>query len=702
MLSLGQQFLEWITAHPHWALALLGVVSLVDAIFIIGAFVPASIVLFALGALVALGSLELCPTAAVAAAGAVMGDGLSFWLGRRYGERLFQWKPLAKYPDMVEGGRRFFARHGGKGVMLARFLGPVRAVTPAVAGASGMPAWQFLLADSVAAYLWALVYIVPGVVFGASLGLAAEVAGRLASLLVLSFVVIGMSIWLTRASVRMLQAHAERLLGAMLDWSRRHRTLGRFGATLADQDQPETPALAIVALSLLLGGAVLLLLAKAAGFDAYPPRIDALVYQTLHGLQTPWGSWLALAVAQLGDPTVYGPVAMAVLVALVLRRKHRAAAHWIAALAFGGLISLGLNAMPILPSPLEYVHGLQAGGFVVRDLVMVTVIYGFIPVLLSTQRPQRVRLPAYATSTVLLSMIVLARLYLGVEWCTLAMLSLAVGLLWLAALGLGYRRHAPDRVFGRGFLLPVLAVFVFAAGLRWVGDFDVPTRLMPAAHVQSLPSGQWWSGDGYVLLPAQRLDVRGRPGIPFDLQWAGPLPEIEAALSGDGWLPPAPVNGAGMLRWLTSSTPIDALPVLPQVHAGSHQVLVLRRPIDDTQQWLIRLWPSGWQLDDGEPVWVGTLSRQQARTAYRLLRYPVAVGEGAGSWTPPLPYILRRVVQEAHPLALVAQGPPAAAVPAIEPAREITPPSEHIPGLTTAPYSDAPAPVPVPVPIPPG
>src|SRR5690606_14458528 len=119
-----QQFLDWINAHPNWALALLLAASALDAIFIIGAFVPASIVLFAVGALVALGSLELWEAVLAAAVGAVIGDGISFWLGRRYGESLFANRWLRRYPEAVANSRRFFERYGVQGVMLARFLGP--------------------------------------------------------------------------------------------------------------------------------------------------------------------------------------------------------------------------------------------------------------------------------------------------------------------------------------------------------------------------------------------------------------------------------------------------------------------------------------------------------------------------------------------------------------------------------------------------
>src|SRR3546814_2222049 len=70
--------LAWINAHPNDALWLLFAVTLTDSLFIIGAFIPAALPLFAIGALVALGSLELWPTLLIATAGALLGDCISF------------------------------------------------------------------------------------------------------------------------------------------------------------------------------------------------------------------------------------------------------------------------------------------------------------------------------------------------------------------------------------------------------------------------------------------------------------------------------------------------------------------------------------------------------------------------------------------------------------------------------------------------
>lgn len=615
-----QQFLDWISAHPNWALLILGLASLLDAIFIVGAFVPASIVLFAVGALVALGSLGLWEAVVVAAIGAVIGDGLSFWLGRRYGDDLFANKFFRRYPDAIANSRRFFDRYGVQGVMLARFLGPMRALTPALAGASGQRAWVFLTADGIAALAWAFAYIMPGVVFGASLGLAAEVAGRLATLLLALVATLWLIVWLVKLLVRKLQPRTEAWIGHILDWSRRHRRLGKFGAALTDSSQPETPALALLAALLLTLSGIWLYLVAGPGLHPYPSAIDATVLQTMRDLHTPWGMSLAHGLLQFGEWTVYGPVALVTFAMLVLLRKRRAAAHWLAALGFGAVLSLGLYAIPTLPPPYRFFDLVRPHGFSARDLILASVTYAFLPVLLSTGRPPWVRTLFYGTSSAILVLVALAQVYLGAQWFTTALFMLVVAAVWAALLGLGYRRHEAELLPARRVLLPILAVFAIALSIQ-LQTLHTEQPQPPPGYA-TIDARDWRQGL-WRALPMQRQDVSGRPKQPLQLQWAGSLAEIDSELRAAGWQDSASLSGGNILRWLSSDTEVSQLPVLPQVHAARHPTLMLRLPLDDERQYLIRLWPSGYRLDDQQPIWVGSVSAQRARSFYRVLRYPV-------------------------------------------------------------------------------
>ncbi len=185
MTELLQQLLDWIALHPLWAGIVIFIVAMVESLAVIGMLVPGAAMMIGFGALISTGTLEFWPTCGWAVAGAIAGDGLSFMLGHHYQNRLPQLWPFRKYPHSLEKGVRFFQHYGGKSVVIGRFVGPTRAIIPMVAGMMGMPASRFFIANVLSALAWAPLYLLPGMVLGASLSLASEVVARLLILVLL-------------------------------------------------------------------------------------------------------------------------------------------------------------------------------------------------------------------------------------------------------------------------------------------------------------------------------------------------------------------------------------------------------------------------------------------------------------------------------------------------------------------------------------
>lgn len=113
-LATLKPMIDWISANPTWAGLAVFVISLSESLAIVGLFIPGVAVMFGIGALIATGALDLWATLAWAVAGAIVGDGLSYWLGYHYKDALRERWPFRRYPALLARGERFFQRHGGK------------------------------------------------------------------------------------------------------------------------------------------------------------------------------------------------------------------------------------------------------------------------------------------------------------------------------------------------------------------------------------------------------------------------------------------------------------------------------------------------------------------------------------------------------------------------------------------------------------
>lgn len=155
-----------VAAHPKIAYAAVFLFALSESLPVAGALFPGTALIIALSALVPGGTLDLWPLLAAAIAGAICGDGFSFWLGRRYGRGILSRWPMRKHPDLAARSESFFARHGRSSVVIARFTPGVRAVVPLLAGVLRMEPLRFYAANIGSAFLWAPLHILPGAMAG--------------------------------------------------------------------------------------------------------------------------------------------------------------------------------------------------------------------------------------------------------------------------------------------------------------------------------------------------------------------------------------------------------------------------------------------------------------------------------------------------------------------------------------------------------
>lgn len=157
------QFLSANHAAVSWVAALL---ALAETTAFVSVLVPSTALLVAAGAAVATGFLPFVPLWAGAAAGALIGSTFSWWLGRRYGERILRLKLLRDNPALVTRTEALFARWGMLAVPAGHFIGPLRPVVFLLAGMSGMSFRRFQAVNVPGAMAWAFVVPATGIMGG--------------------------------------------------------------------------------------------------------------------------------------------------------------------------------------------------------------------------------------------------------------------------------------------------------------------------------------------------------------------------------------------------------------------------------------------------------------------------------------------------------------------------------------------------------
>jgi membrane protein DedA with SNARE-associated domain/membrane-associated phospholipid phosphatase len=625
--------LDWIAQHPHWSLVAIFVIALTESLAVVGLIVPGAVLMVSAGALIGMGVIGFWPMLLAAIAGAFVGDGISFWIGHHFQQELRRIWPFSRYPRWLDRGERYFHRHGGKSVLFGRFVGPVRPFVPVVAGMLGMRPGLFYGINLLSAVLWAPSYLLPGMAFGASLALAGEVAARLAVMLLLLGSMVWFVLWFMHRLYLALSPRAGRLAEGMLDWGGRHPRLNQIIRGLLDPAQPEFKTLLILA-GLLIGTTFLFFgLLEDVVSNEPLVRVDQGVYQLFLNLRTPWGDRIMVFATELGDGVVIGLVAVGVLAWLLWQRNWRVAGYWTAAIVFGQCLAFLIKVSLQRPRPLpDFYDGLSSYAFPSGHATMSTVAYGFLAVLVARQLSLPRRWVAYATAAILICLIALSRLYLGAHWLSDVLGGLSLGLAWVSLLGIAYYRHMPAQPLPGS--LPGIAIIVLAVAGGWhiTSHFSADLeRYAPRPVVLQQDANSWWQDD-WRGLPAYRRDLEGEYEQPLNLQWSGDLDALGEQLRAAGWRDPVALKASTALRWLQPKPALADLPILPQVHNGRHEALLMvgppaqqRAAIAENQQLLLRLWNSGIVLEPGDdPLWIGNVTLQQQQQ-FLLLRLPVTL-----------------------------------------------------------------------------
>jgi membrane protein DedA with SNARE-associated domain len=141
---------------------IVGALAFCESLAFLSLLIPATVLLIGIGALIGAADIAFAPIWLGAATGAILGDWVSYTIGRYFQNSARSLWPLRNSPTLVDRAEIFFKTHGAWGVFAGRFFGPLRAFVPLVAGIFAMPFLLFQCVNVASAFVWSFLMLAPG------------------------------------------------------------------------------------------------------------------------------------------------------------------------------------------------------------------------------------------------------------------------------------------------------------------------------------------------------------------------------------------------------------------------------------------------------------------------------------------------------------------------------------------------------------
>jgi len=613
--QLLENILAYFQAHPYMGEFFAFIIAFAESLPLIGTIVPGSITMTAMGTLIGTGVIPGFATLGWASLGAFCGDCIGYASGSFFQDSIRDIWPFSKYPKWLIASEDFFAKHGGKSIIIGRFFGPARSSVPLVAGLLDLGWLRFLAAAIPSAILWAIAYMLPGILLGA-------VALQLPPAKTTEFILIGLVVilmtwffaWLVQRFFRELAKLINNTIDTSWDWLNEHHSSKFIIKIITNRKNPDDHyqlTLSLIAfISLLLFIFIFLNVACKTSIIA----INQPLLTFAQSLRTNTLNNFFILVTFLAQPKIIFISTILIAAGLYWRKQERACMHILALLAATGITAGAFKLLfrSARPTGLFYIS--HSSSFPSGHTILAFVIYGFTGYLTARLVKENLRWIPYTISILIILLVGLSRLYLGVHWFWDVIGSFMLGLTLLLSTIVSYRRYPPKKIkncplniwlgiVAVAFLLPYSAYTAFKFNAKRL-------RYMPYTPVVSVSSKSWWQTP-LKFVPLYRNNRFGHAVQPFNIQWVGKLSTIRKLLLNHGWkLYQYPHDVKTTLQRFTSYRPEFHMPLLPWLHHNKPPVLTLIKQLPDSKTIVeLRIWRSHVSFTDSKlPLWLAAVN----------------------------------------------------------------------------------------------
>jgi len=615
MLLSAQHFItSYFHTHPYASIVITLLIALIESLPVLGTIVPGSVMMTAIGALIGSGLVAGVPTIIAATLGAFIGDCIGFALGVRYKNNYRNMWPFKKYPVWMDKSEAFFAKHGGKSIIVGRFIGPARSTVPMVAGLLKVSWPRFVMAAVPSAFMWALAYMLPGILLGAfALEIPVKQMPQFIIYGIILIALIWFIIWLCQRSFSFLSSCVCSFMDRRWQSIQIRNNSYSISSFIANKNNPSDSKQALLLVLSLFLFFIFILLLILVMTKSFIINLNNPIYYLLQSLRTQPVDKFFIGLTSLCNTDTVIVSSLFIMIGLFIMRQFRLLGFFFISMAMAAVLGNGVKMLFFSLRPevvLPYIH---ESSFPSGHALISVTFYGSIAYI-STQLFTNVsRRFIYGLVSVIVFIIILSRLYLGAHWLTDVIAGVILGVAVVLFCVMLYRRNAKLILSSHDIKYWIITIvfsllFVPAGYISW--RYNATTALYsPTIKQETLSSSSWWQ-QPLSGLPIARMNRFGRLVQPFNIQISASLSNINQVLVSNGWKVISTADNTD-----TASDPdlplhMQHKRIFPLLYKDHPPVLTAIKQAGNGSGFIeINLWNSFVSLTDpAGPLWLGSIS----------------------------------------------------------------------------------------------
>ncbi len=602
---------RYLQIHTHMGFIFAFVLAFAESLPIIGTIIPGSVVMTVIGILVGRGIIPMVPTLILASLGAFIGDIIGFGCGKYFKESILNVWPFKKYPHWIDKGETFFEKHGGKSIIIGRFVGPARSSVPLIAGLLNLNWLRFIVAAIPSAILWAALYLLPGVFIGAiSLELPKGSATKFTFIGLAIIVAIWFVIWAIQRFFTYLTLKINTLIDRLWCWMNKHHSSKPIIRFITNRNNPRDHhqlTLIFLATFAICFFTVLAIVAATIGPKT---NFNLPVYYFLQSLRSIHLNLVFVIITILANKVTIALISTLIIFSFLIAKRWRATVYFFMLYIVTSVCIEFFKWLTHSPRPTGILSIANSFSFPSGHATYITMLLGFCAYSTAQRLNKKWHPIPYIIAVLFIFLVCFSRLYLGAHWLEDVLAGVSLGAALLLTTLILYRRNQP--IVSTGYQWPalislcIIIPWILIAWLKSSATLHATTRVFPQ---RTISTALWWKNP-VTDIPTYRPNRFGQPVQPFNVQYGSSLAKLKIQLLNSGWTSMSrSLNMKKMLNQFVVTENLNRAPIFPWLYRNQPPRLYLFKRIGNSTNFIeLRLWRSGISLSSHQQsLWLGTV-----------------------------------------------------------------------------------------------